>query len=227
MLRRLKQNLLCLRTQRSYRDWARPVFESPAEACGEGNGNPLQYSCLENSVDRGAWWAAAHGITQSRTWLKWLSSSSCNVVPLGVAVGGNDPYPSHTVFHLVSPLLQFTRLNLTCVHVCAQSLNRVWLFATPWTIATRLLCLWDFPGKNIRVGCHFLLQGIFPTQGSNRISCVSYIGRRVLYHCATWETQTLWNYHSKKKKKMKFKNSSMRCNLTCSFWDALVWERAI
>ena len=31
----------------------------------------------------------------------------------------------------------------------------------------RLLCLWDFPGNNTRVGCHFLLQGIFPTQGSN------------------------------------------------------------
>ena len=35
---------------------------------GEGNGNPLQYSCLENSVDRGAWWAAVHGVTQSWTW---------------------------------------------------------------------------------------------------------------------------------------------------------------
>ena len=32
---------------------------------------------------------------------------------------------------------------------------------------TRLLCPWDFPGKNTGVGCHFLLQGIFPTQGSN------------------------------------------------------------
>ena len=34
---------------------------------GEGNGNPLQYSCLENAVDRGAWWAAVHGVTKSRT----------------------------------------------------------------------------------------------------------------------------------------------------------------
>ena len=32
---------------------------------GEGNGNPLQYSCLENPVDRGAWWAAVHGVAQS------------------------------------------------------------------------------------------------------------------------------------------------------------------
>ena len=38
-------------------------------AIGEGNGNPLQYSCLENSMDRGAWWAAVHGVAKSWTWL--------------------------------------------------------------------------------------------------------------------------------------------------------------
>ena len=42
---------------------------------GEGNGNPLQCSCLENPRDSGAWWAAIYGVAQSRTWLKWLSSS--------------------------------------------------------------------------------------------------------------------------------------------------------
>ena len=36
---------------------------------GEGNGNQLQYSCLENPMDGGAWWAAVHGVTKSRTWL--------------------------------------------------------------------------------------------------------------------------------------------------------------
>ena len=40
------------------------------------NGNPLQCSCLENPRDGGAWWAAASGVAQSRTRLKWLSSSS-------------------------------------------------------------------------------------------------------------------------------------------------------
>ena len=34
---------------------------------GEGNGNPLQYSCLENPMDRGAWWATVYGVTQSQT----------------------------------------------------------------------------------------------------------------------------------------------------------------
>ena len=44
---------------------------------GEGNGNPLQYSCLENPVDRGAWWAAVHGVTQSQRRLKRLSMHAC------------------------------------------------------------------------------------------------------------------------------------------------------
>ena len=43
---------------------------------GEGSGTPLQYSCLENPMDGGAWWAAIHGVARSRTRLKRLSSSS-------------------------------------------------------------------------------------------------------------------------------------------------------
>ena len=43
---------------------------------GERNANPLQYSCLENPRNGGAWWAAVYGVAQSRTRLKWLSSSS-------------------------------------------------------------------------------------------------------------------------------------------------------
>ena len=39
---------------------------------GEGHGNPLQYSCLGNPMDRGAWWATVHGVTKSQTWLKQL-----------------------------------------------------------------------------------------------------------------------------------------------------------
>ena len=55
---------------------------------GEGNGNPLQCSCLENPRDGGAWWAAVYGITQSRTRLKWLSSNSSKE-------SGNSPYLPH------------------------------------------------------------------------------------------------------------------------------------
>ena len=51
-------------------------FHFSLSCIGEGSGNPLQCSCLENPRDGGAWWAAVSGVTQSRTWLKWLSSSN-------------------------------------------------------------------------------------------------------------------------------------------------------
>ena len=54
-------------------------FHFSLSCIGEGNGNPLQCSCLENPRDGGAWWAAIHGVTQSQTRLKWLSSSSHEV----------------------------------------------------------------------------------------------------------------------------------------------------
>ena len=53
--------------------WPPPIWEV--------NGNPLQYSCLENPRDRGACWAAVYGVAQSRTRLKWLSSSSSSNLP--------------------------------------------------------------------------------------------------------------------------------------------------
>ena len=56
-------------------DWATSLSFS-LSCTGEGNGNPLQCSCLENPRDWGAWWAAIYGVSQSRTRLKQLSSSS-------------------------------------------------------------------------------------------------------------------------------------------------------
>ena len=49
---------------------------------GGGHDNPLQYSCLENPMDRGAWWASIHGVTQSRTRLKRLSMHMCTFLSL-------------------------------------------------------------------------------------------------------------------------------------------------
>ena len=53
-------------------------FHFSLSCIGEGNGNPLQCSCLENPRDGGAWWAAVYGVAESRTRLKRLSSSSSN-----------------------------------------------------------------------------------------------------------------------------------------------------
>ena len=55
---------------------------------GGRHGNPLQYSCLENAMDRGAWWAIVHGVTKSRTWLSDLALSL---------------FDSHTDFYLPKP----------------------------------------------------------------------------------------------------------------------------
>ena len=54
-------------------------FHFSLSCIGEGNGNPLQRSCVENPRDEGAWWAAVYGVAQSRTRLKRLSSSSGSV----------------------------------------------------------------------------------------------------------------------------------------------------
>ena len=43
------------------------LIPGSGKSLGRGNGNPLQYSCLENPMDRGAWWPAVHGITKSQT----------------------------------------------------------------------------------------------------------------------------------------------------------------
>ena len=71
---------------------------------GEGNGNPLQYSCLENPVDRGAWWAAVHGVTQSWTRLKRLSSSSSNIlyVILFILLSASSNQNISFMFHLLT-----------------------------------------------------------------------------------------------------------------------------
>ena len=60
--------------------------------------------------------------------------------------------------------------HYTCMHslescivdVCVCSVAQSCLFATLWTVILRLLCPWDFPGKNTGMSCHFILQGIFP-----------------------------------------------------------------
>ena len=74
-------------------------FHFSLSCTGEGNGNPLQCSCLENPRDGGAWWAAVYGAAQSRTRLTRLSSSSSSsdeevvISSLGCAVEGYSMWP--------------------------------------------------------------------------------------------------------------------------------------
>ena len=66
-------------------------FHFSLSCIGEGNGNPLQCSCLESPRDWGAWWAAVYGVAQSLTRLKRLSSSSSRVNPASPGQGPGRP----------------------------------------------------------------------------------------------------------------------------------------
>ena len=66
-------------------------------------------------------------------------------------------------FHSVCQILVLFHAQILLFSISVMSDS----FVTPWTVAHQAPCPWDFPGKNTGVGCHFLLQGILPTQGSN------------------------------------------------------------
>ena len=95
--------------------------------------------------------------------------------------------------HLAHSLIAL-RVNLKLsrfsVCVCVYTLSCVQLFLTPWTVAARFFCPWDSPSKNTRVGCHFLIQGIFLTHGSNPSLPYS---RQILYHRTAFEAMLSTN----------------------------------
>ena len=92
-----------------------------------------------------------------------------------------------TYIHKVAdpgPRRKLTMFSSRCVHACSGVSGSL----PPHGLQlTRLLCPWDFPGKNTEAGCHALLQGIFPTQDQTWVSCV---GRQSLYHCVTCEARS-------------------------------------
>ena len=147
----------------------------PASNPGSGrfpigrNGNPLEYSCLGNPTDRAAWQAAVHGVAKSQT---GLSDS--------------------TTFTLQHTQRQLYMCMCLCICVCVSFFSQCCCCCCQvasvvsdsvqphrWQ-PTRLPHPWDSPGKNTGVGCHFLLHGIFLTQGWNLHLLHS---RQILYHC--------------------------------------------
>ena len=76
-----------------------------------------------------------------------------------------------------------------CVYVCmcTQLFTHVKLFTTPWIVAHQTPLCMGLPRQEYWSELPFPPQGICPTQRLNSISCVSCIGRWILYHCATWE----------------------------------------
>ena len=80
------------------REWG--SIPASGRSPGGGRGDPLQYSCLENLMDRGAWRAAVHRVTQSQTRLKWPSAHAC--LPEGGLLLSSVRFPPRAVFREVA-----------------------------------------------------------------------------------------------------------------------------
>jgi len=125
-------------------------FHFSLSCIGEGNGHPLQCSCLENPRDGGAWWAAVYGVAQSWTRLKRLSSTSSSMVnrtrmkrPKGVAdrtewglenLGPRPEFATNQHCHLGKPFLTFLYLSFLVnkIKVFEQLLCKIFSsFKTP------------------------------------------------------------------------------------------------
>ena len=152
-------------------------------APGEGNGNPLQYSCLENPMDKGAWWATAHGVAKSqditvraRTHTHTEIKSALRLVtrqiwlPSQSFVWDTQEF-THDTRNMKSSEKESTSKHLReqKIHICCCFLVKSCL-----TLCDPMNCNppvssvhGDSPGKNIGVGHHALLQGLFLTQGLN------------------------------------------------------------
>ena len=123
-----------------------------------------------------------------RGWLQclmscWLQYKVCDILhPLNQSTWSINTQESFKIKACSKEALEndLNRTN-TCVF------SHVWLFVTRRLLSAMLLCPWDFPGKNAGVRCHFLLQGIFPTQRLNQHSCIA---GRFFTTGATWEAPT-------------------------------------
>ena len=109
--------------------------------------------CPTSQRDRSTVWHQGQGL-RHKGWQEWKKTLSLCYLCC------HNKFISQLFLH------SFHQLFYTdCVH--AQSLSRVWLFEAPRPVACQAPLPMDYPGKNTGVGCHFLLQGIFPTQGLN------------------------------------------------------------
>ena len=150
-------------------------FHFSLSCIGEGNGNPLKCSCLENPRDGGAWWAAVYGIAQSRTRLKWLSNSR----PFSLQ-GYN--IASLTSIHIYCHSLQVQAPNCRLNNLSRETnvitsvippssppyvlvTQCVWLFVTPWTVACQAPLSMGLSRQEYWSGLPFLSPGHLPDTG--------------------------------------------------------------
>ena len=144
-------------------------FPFSLSCIGEGNGNPLQCSCLENPGDEGAWWAPIYGVTQNRTQLKWLSSSSssqgfgfsCSHVWIWELDYKESWAPKNCCFWTV--VLEKTLespLNSKEIQLVLPRGNQSWIFIGRTYAKAETLILWPPDAKNWLIGKDSMLEMI-------------------------------------------------------------------
>ena len=133
----------------------------------EGHCNPLQYSCLENPMDRGAWWATVQGVTKSQTQLKQLSRHATYFKS-----------PNWSEFNSVDQIFSTQYLSrekerewvCVCVCVCTHALSHVWLLVTPWSVAHQASLSMVFFSQEYRSELPFPHPGDLPNPGTKPAS---------------------------------------------------------
>ena len=171
-----------------------------------GNGNPLQYSCLENPMDGGAWWAAVHGVAGSRTRLSdFTFTFHCHALDKEMAThssvlawripgtgepGGLPSLGSHGVGHDWSDLAAAAAAALLSLWACCMlgRFSCVWIFATPWTIACQSPLSMGLSKKVYWSGLPFHLPGDLPNPGFVLTSPMNpALAGGFIFHCVIWE----------------------------------------
>ena len=127
--------------RRQWETWVQPL--GLGRSPGGGNGNPHQYSCLENPMDRGLWQGPVHRVTKSQTWLKWLSTHAYKW------------YHMISVFHCL--IISFSVIISRPIYIAAKHIiSFLWLGNIPLYICTisslSIHCWWTF-------GCFYVLTG--------------------------------------------------------------------
>ena len=139
-------------------------FHLSLSCIGEGNGNPLRCSCLENPRDGGAWWAAISGVAQSQTRLKQLSSSSSSRFPF-IQLWERLVCPGELCF-LITPFLYLHWLNTYSYVGLSKRHPSARLYSNPalWQDLPSKCCLWKLCLVGSKIGqcnfCHTLLLSV-------------------------------------------------------------------
>ena len=148
---------------------------------GEGNGNPLQCSCLENPRDGGAWWAAVYGIAQNRTRLKRLSSSSSIMISEVASLAmGFMRAKGHTTIRTTAACMATWQVEGWCGRqnpLLTEDMLLVWV-----PLGTPVVTGWQH-------------QSSFSQEGPSLLLCGAALPARLTVHCPDLASEViLWDF---------------------------------